>query len=115
VKVVGNQSADAVPTCGRQYHEHSSGSARSKTPGMFENFTRENREVPSTPTRGRAGRLEKGVIQKSNMHVEKVGPSCSSGRRAPSKWESTGRGHASETTGQGKHGGEGPVRETELH
>jgi hypothetical protein len=51
--------------------EHSSGSARSKTPGMHGNFSRENREVPSTPdTQLCAGRLEKYMIQKSNMHVD---------------------------------------------
>ena len=50
----GNQRVDAVSKCGRQHRwmrnrEHPSGSARSKTPGMHGNFTRENREVPSTP------------------------------------------------------------------
>ena len=73
---------------------------------MFENFTRENRESPSTPTRSRAGRLEKGVIQKSNMHVEGSRTIVQFRRSAPSKWESTGRGHAGETTGQGERGGE---------
>jgi hypothetical protein len=62
--------------------EHPSGSARSKTPGMRGNFTRENREVPSTPdTQLCTGRLEKGVIQKSNMHVD----GKSDGREVPTK------------------------------
>src|SRR4029077_5004493 len=62
--------------CGRQHRrmrncEHPSGSARSKTPGMHGNFTRENREVPSAPdTQWCAGRLEKDMIQKPNMHVD---------------------------------------------
>ena len=43
--------------------EHRSVSARSKTPSMHGNFTRENREVPSTPdTQLCAGRLEKDMI-----------------------------------------------------
>jgi len=37
---------------------------------MHENFTCENREVLSAPERRSAGRLEKDVIQKSNMHVD---------------------------------------------
>src|SRR5882762_10778451 len=62
--------------------EHPSGSARSKTPGMRGNFTRENREVPSTPdTQLCTGRLEKDVIQKSNMHVD----GKSDGREVPTK------------------------------
>ena len=62
--------------------EHSSGSARSKNLGMHENFTRENRKVPSTPdTKHCAGRLEKDVIQKSNMHVD----GKSDGRVVPTK------------------------------
>jgi RNA-directed DNA polymerase len=62
--------------------EQPSGSARSKTPSMHGNFTRENREVPSTPdTPSCAGRLEKDVIQKSNMHVD----GKSDGREVPTK------------------------------
>jgi hypothetical protein len=30
------------------------------------------------------------------------------------KWESTGRGHAGKTTGQGEHGAEDRVLDTEL-
>src|SRR2546430_11012220 len=49
---------------------------------MHGNFTRENREVPSTPdTQSCAGRLEKDVIQKSNMHVD----GKSDGRAVPTK------------------------------
>jgi len=49
---------------------------------MHGNFTRENREVPSTPdTQSCAGRLEKDLIQKSNMHVD----GKSDGRAVPTK------------------------------
>src|SRR5437870_1708821 len=49
---------------------------------MHGNFTRENREVPSTPDMQLcAGRLEKDVIQKSNMHVD----GKSDGREVPTK------------------------------
>jgi len=49
---------------------------------MHGNFTRENREVPSTPdTQLCTGRLEKDVIQKSNMHVD----GKSDGREVPTK------------------------------
>ena len=49
---------------------------------MHGNFTRENREVPSTPdTQLCTGRLEKDVIQKSNMHVD----GKSDGRAVPTK------------------------------
>jgi RNA-directed DNA polymerase len=49
---------------------------------MHENFTREIREVPSMPdTQLCAGRLEKDVIQKSNMHVD----GKSDGRAVPTK------------------------------
>jgi hypothetical protein len=49
---------------------------------MHGNFTREIREVPSTPdTQLCAGRLEKDVIQKSNMHVD----GKSDGRAVPTK------------------------------
>src|SRR5262249_61661755 len=49
---------------------------------MHENFTRENREVPSAPdTTLCAGRLEKDVIQKSNMHAD----GKSDGRVLPTK------------------------------
>src|SRR6516225_2864002 len=62
--------------------EHPSGSARSKNLCMHENFTRENREIPSAPdTKLRAGRLEKDVIQKSNMHAD----GKSDGRVLPTK------------------------------
>ena len=62
--------------------EHPSVSARSKTPSMHGNFTRENREVPSTPDMQLwAGRLEKDMIQKSNMYVD----GKSDGRAVPTK------------------------------
>ncbi len=49
---------------------------------MHGNFSRENREVPSTPdTQLCAGRLEKDMIQKSNMHVD----GKSDGRAVPTK------------------------------
>ena len=49
---------------------------------MHGNFTCENREVPSTPdTQLCTGRLEKDVIQKSNMHVD----GKSDGREVPTK------------------------------
>src|SRR5947209_19968937 len=49
---------------------------------MHGNFMRENREVPSTPdTQSCAGRLEKDMIQKSNMHVD----GKSDGRAVPTK------------------------------
>src|SRR5262249_6394202 len=49
---------------------------------MHENFTRENREVPSAPdTTLCAGRLEKDVIQKSNVHAD----GKSDGRVLPTK------------------------------
>ena len=44
--------------------------AQSETPGMYGNSTRENRETPSTPAgEDAAGRLEKALSPKSNMHV----------------------------------------------
>jgi len=49
---------------------------------MHENFTRENREVPSAPdTKLRAGRLEKDVIHKPNMNAD----GKSDGRVLPTK------------------------------
>ena len=45
-------------------------SAQSKTPGMHGNSMRENRETPSMPAgKDAAGRLEKALSPKSNMHV----------------------------------------------
>ena len=53
-----------------------------RNPRMHENFTRENREVPSAPdTTLCAGRLEKDVIQKSNMYAD----GKSDGRALPTK------------------------------
>src|SRR5712691_13362761 len=44
---------------------------------MHGNFTRENRETPSTPaTEDVAGRLEKAMSQKSNMHVGGESDGC---------------------------------------
>ena len=54
---------------------------------MPENFTCENREVPSAPdTKKWAGRLEKDVTQKSNMHVD----GKSDGRAVPAKCPNKG-------------------------
>jgi len=50
--------------------EHRLDSAQSETPGMHGNSARGNRETPSTPiVQIAAGRLEKAMSQKSNMHV----------------------------------------------
>src|SRR5271169_997966 len=71
-----DQSADVVPHGGRQhrrqrYRKQPADSAQSKTPGMHGNSTRENRETPSTPVgEDAAGRLEKALSPKSNMHVD---------------------------------------------
>jgi RNA-directed DNA polymerase len=44
--------------------------AQSETPGMYGNSTRENRETPWMPAgKDAAGRLEKALSPKSNMHV----------------------------------------------
>src|ERR1700687_6072073 len=70
-----DQSADAVTRDGRQhrrerYRKHSADSAQSETPGMHGNSTRENRETPSMPiAEVAAGRLEKAMSRKSNMHA----------------------------------------------
>jgi hypothetical protein len=54
-----------------RYRKHSQDSAQSETPGMHGNSTREDRETPSTSVVEdvAAGRLEKALSQKSNMHV----------------------------------------------
>src|SRR6202030_1092535 len=71
----GDQSADVVSHAGRQHRrmrprEYPQDSAQSETPGMHGNSTRENRETPATPVgEDAAGRLEKALSQKSNMHV----------------------------------------------
>jgi len=62
------------------------GSAQSETPGMHGNSTRENRETPATPAGDAAGRLEKALSQKSNMHVDGE----SDGRRVPAKCPNNG-------------------------
>jgi RNA-directed DNA polymerase len=63
------------------------GSAQSETPGMYGNSTRENRETPLTPAgEDAAGRLEKAVSQKSNMHVGGE----SDGRVIPTKCPNNG-------------------------
>ena len=55
---------------------------------MHGNSTRENRETPSTPAEEEdaAGRLEKAVSQKSNMHVNGE----SDGRTVPAKCPNKG-------------------------
>ena len=53
-----------------RYRECPQDSAQSKTPGMHGNSMRENRETPSMPAgKDAAGRLEKALSPKSNMHV----------------------------------------------
>src|SRR5215204_1515196 len=75
-------SADVVPRGGRQhrrvrYRKHSEDSAQSETPGMYGNFTRENRETPSSPAAEEAvGRLEKAVSRESNMYVGGESDGC---------------------------------------
>src|SRR5208282_5193388 len=70
-----DQSADVVPHGGRQHRRMRPrkcppDSAQSKTPGMHGNSMRENREAPSMPAgKDAAGRLEKALSPKSNMHV----------------------------------------------
>jgi hypothetical protein len=70
-----DQSADAVTRDGRQHRrerhrEPSADSAQSETPGMHGNSTRENRETPSAAVaEDAAGRLEKAMSRKSNMHA----------------------------------------------
>ncbi len=62
-------------------------SAQSKTPGMHGNSTRENRETPATPAgEDAAGRLEKALSPKSNMHVGGE----SDGRIVPAKCPNKG-------------------------
>jgi len=67
--------------------EHPQDSAQSETPGMYGNSTRENRETPLTLAgEDTAGRLEKAVSQKSNMHVGGE----SDGRVIPTKCPNNG-------------------------
>src|SRR6202163_1774650 len=75
-----DQSADAVTRDGRQhrrerYREQSADSAQSETPGMHGNSTRENRETQSAPVEV-AGRLEKAMSRKSNMHAGGESDGC---------------------------------------
>ena len=66
---------------------------------------RENRETPSTPVaEDAAGRLEKALSQKSNMHVGGE----SDGRIVPTKCPNNGEqapggGHGGKATDQGEH------------
>jgi len=70
-----DQGADVVLHGGRQYRrmryrKYPPAPAQSETPGMYGNSTRENRETPSMPAgKDAAGRLEKALSPKSNMHV----------------------------------------------
>src|SRR5271155_1901239 len=70
-----DQGADVVLHGGRQYRrmryrKYPPAPAQSETPGMYGKSTRENRETPSMPAgKDAAGRLEKGLSPKSNMHV----------------------------------------------
>jgi RNA-directed DNA polymerase len=53
-----------------RYREQRPDSAQSETPCIHGNSTRENRETPATPVgEDAAGRLEKALSPKSNMHV----------------------------------------------
>jgi RNA-directed DNA polymerase len=88
-----DQSADVVLHGGRQhrqqrYREQLQDSAQSETPGMHGNSTRENRETPATPAgeEDAAGRLEKALSPKSNMHVTGE----SDGRVVPAKCPNKG-------------------------
>jgi hypothetical protein len=87
-----DRSADVVPHGGRQhrrlrYREQPADSAQSKTPSMHGNSTRENRGNPATPVgEAAAGRLEKALSQKSNMHVAGE----SDGRILPAKCPNNG-------------------------
>ena len=70
-----------------RYRKHPRDSAQSKTPGMHGNSTRENRETPSMPAgEDAAGRLEKALSRKSNMHVDGE----SDGRVVPAKCPNKG-------------------------
>jgi RNA-directed DNA polymerase len=68
-----HRSADAVQHGGRPHRQVRQGqrledSAQSETPCMLGNSTRENREAPSSSAAEAAGRLEKAMSPKSNMH-----------------------------------------------
>ena len=90
-EIIAIRSADAVPHGGRQhrrvrYRKSSADSAQSETPGMHGNSTRENRETPSTPVgEDAAGRLEKAMSQKSNMHVGGESDGCVVPTKCPNK------------------------------
>src|SRR4051794_28852628 len=77
-----DRSADAVQHGGRQHwrvrnREHPLDPAQSETPRMHGNSARGNRETPSTPfVQTAAGRLEKAMSQKSNMHVGGESDGC---------------------------------------
>ncbi len=73
-------------------------SAQSETPCMLENSTRENRETPSPPeAKCAAGRLEKAMSRKSNMH----GDGESDVRVVPTKHPNQG-GKALREGGEGR-------------
>ena len=86
-----DQSADVVPYGGRQYRRMRyrkcpPDAAQSKTPGMHGNSTRENRETPSAPVaKAAAGRLEKVMSQKSNMHAGGESDGCVLPTKCPNK------------------------------
>ena len=58
-----------------RHREQSADSAQSETPGMHGNSTRENRETQSAPVEV-AGRLEKAMSRKSNMHAGGESDGC---------------------------------------
>src|SRR5713226_9585985 len=70
-----------------RYREPDADSAQSKTPGMHENSTRENRETPSARVADCAARrVEKGMSPKSTMDVGGE----SDGREVPTKCPNNG-------------------------
>jgi hypothetical protein len=70
-----------------RYRKCPSDAAQSKTPGMYGNSTRENRETPSTPAgEDAAGRLEKALSRTANMHAD----GGSDGRIVPAKCPNKG-------------------------
>jgi hypothetical protein len=98
-----DRSADVVQQGGKQHRrmrsrQHPLDSAQSETPGMHGNSTRENRETPSAPVvEDVAGRLEKALSPKSNMHVDGE----SDGRIVPTKCPNNGEQRPAEDMEEG--------------
>jgi RNA-directed DNA polymerase len=69
-----------------RYRERSLDFAQSEAPGMHGNSARGNRETPSTPiAQIAAGRLEKAMSQKSDMHVDGESDGCVLPSKCPNK------------------------------